>query len=245
MERVSSTSPGLKCRRTLVPILIGKIPASATSQSSGKKVAEEEEEGEHSGGGEGPEVANSLAGSHNSALGDLVCLSSPHQEAPGGDWGPRRSVSPLRLGLPQRQARGSSGQTEAFSQTPAVIEGGSHVSQDSAHQGSPRIASTTEPSVNDKEGELKETQTENVCSEEQEVQTEEATGEDEGTQTIPVAMSQANSQTDPSPIQVVSAPIQVSLCLSSGRSLCPRAANDGPHANQCHFVFWDTGDSPS
>ena len=139
-----------------MPILIGKIPASATSQSSGKKVAEEEEEGEHSGGGEGPEVANSLAGSHNSALGDLVCLSSPHQEGPGGDWGPRRSVSPLRLGLPQRQGRGSSGQTEAFSQTPAVIEGGSHVSQDSVHQGSPRIASTTESSVNDKEGELSE-----------------------------------------------------------------------------------------
>ena len=207
MERVSSTSPRLKCRRTLVPILIGKIPASATSQSSGKKVAEEEEEeGEHSGGGEGPEVANSLAGSHNSALGDLVCLSSPHQEGPGGDWGPRRSVSPLRLGLPQRQGRGSSGQTEAFSQTPAVIEGGSHVSQDSAHQGSPRVGSTTESSVSDKEGELKETQTENVFSEEQEVQTEEATGEDEGTQTIPVAMSQANSQTDPSPIQVVLAP---------------------------------------
>ena len=208
MERVSSTSPGLKCRRTLVPILIGKIPASATSQSSGKKVAEEEEEGEeHSGGGgEGPEVANSLAGSHNSALGDLVCLSSPHQEAPGGDWGPRRSVSPLRLGLPQRQQpRGSlSGQTsEAFSQTAAVTEGGSHVSQDLAHQGSPQIPSTTESSVKDREGELKETQTENVCVEEQEVQTEETEGEDEGTQTIPVAMSQANSQTDPSPIQVV------------------------------------------
>ena len=228
-----------------MPILIGKIPASATSQSSGKKVAEEEEEGEHSGGGEGPEVANSLAGSHNSALGDLVCLSSPHQEGPGGDWGPRRSVSPLRLGLPQRQGRGSSGQTEAFSQTPAVIEGGSHVSQDSAHQGSPRIASTTESPVSDKEGELKETQTENVFSEEQEVQTEEAAGEDEGTQTIPVAMSQANSQTDPSPIQVLLAPSQVSLCLSSGRSLCPRAANDGPHANQCHFFFWYTGDSPN
>ena len=189
-----------------------------------------------------------MAGSHNSALGDLVCLSSPHQEAPGGDWGPRRSVSPLRLGLPQRQQpRGSlSGQTsEAFSQTAAVTEGGSHVSQDLAHQGSPQIPSTTESSVNDRESELKETQTENVCVEEQEVQTEETEGEDEGTQTIPVAMSQANSQTDPSPIQVVLAPIQVSLCLSSGRSLCPRAANDGPHANQCHFVFWDTGDSPS
>ena len=186
-----------------------------------------------------------MAGSHNSALGDLVCLSSPHQEGPGGDWGPRRSVSPLRLGLPQRQGRGSSGQTEAFSQTPAVIEGGSHVSQDSAHQGSPRVGSTTESSVSDKEGELKETQTENVFSEEQEVQTEEATGEDEGTQTIPVAMSQANSQTDPSPIQVVLAPSQVSLSLSPGRSLCPRTANDGPHANQCHFLFWYTGDSPN
>lgn len=57
--------------------------------------------------------------------------------------------------------------------------------------------------MNDREGELKETQTENVCVEEQEVQTEETEGEDEGTQTIPVAMSQANSQTDPSPIQVV------------------------------------------
>ena len=197
MERVSSTSPGLKCRRTLVPILIGKIPASATSQSSGKKVAEEEEEEgeEHSGGGgEGPEVANSLAGSHNSALGDLVCLSSPHQEAPGGDWGPRRSVSPLRLSLPQRQPKTK----ESFSQTPSGKEGGTHVSQDLAE-----IPLTTESSVNDKDGgELKETQTENVCSEEQEVQTEEAEGEDEGTQTIPVAMSQANSQTDPSPIQV-------------------------------------------
>ena len=203
LEGVSSSSPGLKCRRTLVPILIGKIPATATSQSSGKKVAEEEE----SGGGEGPEVANSLAVSpHNSALGDLVCLSSPHQEAPGGDWGPRRSVSPLRLGLPQRQPRGWSGQTEAFSQTPAVNEGGSHVSQDLADQGS-RIA--PESSVNEKEGELKETQTDDVCSEEQEVQTEEATGEDEGTQTIPVAMSQANSQTDPSPIQVVLPPFQI------------------------------------
>ena len=192
MERVSSTSPGLKCRRTLVPILIGKIPASATSQSSGKKVAEEEEEGEHSGGGEGPEVVNSLAGS--SALGDLVCLSSPHQEAPGGDWGPRRSVSPLRLSLPQRQPKTK----ESFSQTPSGKEGGAHVSQDLAE-----IPLTTGSSVNDKDGgELKETQTENVCSEEQEVQTEEAEGEDEGTQTIPVAMSQANSQTDPSPIQV-------------------------------------------
>ena len=194
MERVSSTSPGLKCRRTLVPILIGKIPATATSQSSGKKVGEEEEE----------EVANSLAGSqsHNSALGDLVCLSSPHQEAPGGDWGVRRSVSPLRLGLPQRQQLSgslSSHQTlEAFSQTGAVTEDGSHVSQDLAHQSS----LTRESSVNEREGELKETQTEDVCVEEQEVQTEETEGEDEGTQTIPVAMSQANSQTDPTPIQV-------------------------------------------
>ena len=195
MERGSSTSPGLKCRRTLVPILIGKIPPTATSQSSGKKVGEEEEE----------EVANSLAGSqsHNSALGDLVCLSSPHQEAPGGDWGVRRSVSPLRLGLPQRQQqqRGSlsSHQTlEAFSQTGAVIEDGSHVNQDLAHQSS----LTRESSVNEREGELKETQTEDVCVEEQEVQTEETEGEDEGTQTIPVAMSQANSQTEPTPIKV-------------------------------------------
>ena len=193
MERVNSTSPGIKCRRTVVPILIGKIPTTATSQSSGKKVAEEEEEEEkEGGGGEGPEVVNSLAGS--SALGDLVCLSSPHQEAPGGDWGPRRSVSPLRLSLPQRQPKTK----ESFSQTPAGKEGGAHVSQDLAE-----IPLTTESSVNDKDGGwLKETQTENVCSEEQEVQTEEAEGEDEGTQTIPVAMSQANSQTDPSPIQV-------------------------------------------
>ena len=193
MERVNSTSPGIKCRRTVVPILIGKIPTTATSQSSGKKVAEEEEEEEkEGGGGEGPEVVNSLAGS--SALGDLVCLSSPHQEAPGGDWGPRRSVSPLRLSLPQRQPKTK----ESFSQTPSGKEGGAHVSQDLAE-----IPLTTESSVNDKDGgELKETQTENVCSEEQEVQTEEAEGEDEGTQTIPVAMSQANSQTDPSPIQV-------------------------------------------
>ena len=193
MERVNSTSPGIKCRRTLVPILIGKIPTTATSQSSGKKVAEEEEEEEkEGGGGEGPEVVNSLAGS--SALGDLVCLSSPHQEAPGGDWGPRRSVSPLRLSLPQRQPKTK----ESFSQTPSGKEGGTHVSQDLAE-----IPLTTESSVNDKDGgELKETQTENVYSEEQEVQTEEAEGEDEGTQTIPVAMSQANSQTDPSPIQV-------------------------------------------
>ena len=177
-----------------MPILIGKIPASATSQSSGKKVAEEEEEEKEGGGGEGPEVVNSLAGSHNSALGDLVCLSSPHQEAPGGDWGPRRSVSPLRLSLPQRQPKTK----ESFSQTPSGKEGGTHVSQDLAE-----IPLTTESSGNDKDGgELKETQTENVCSEEQEVQTEEAEGEDEGTQTIPVAMSQANSQTDPSPIQV-------------------------------------------
>ena len=191
MERVNSTSPGIKCRRTVVPILIGKIPTTATSQSSGKKVAEEEEEKE-GGGGEGPEVVNSLAGS--SALGDLVCLSSPHQEAPGGDWGPRRSVSPLRLSLPQRQPKTK----ESFSQTPSGKEGGAHVSQDLAE-----IPLTTESSGNDKDGgELKETQTENVCSEEQEVQTEEAEGEDEGTQTIPVAMSQANSQTDPSPIQV-------------------------------------------
>ena len=191
MERVNSTSPGIKCRRTVVPILIGKIPTTATSQSSGKKVAEEEEEKE-GGGGEGPEVVNSLAGS--SALGDLVCLSSPHQEAPGGDWGPRRSVSPLRLSLPQRQPKTK----ESFSQTPSGKEGGTHVSQDLAE-----IPLTTESSGNDKDGsELKETQTENVCSEEQEVQTEEAEGEDEGTQTIPVAMSQANSQTDPSPIQV-------------------------------------------
>ena len=191
MERVNSTSPGIKCRRTVVPILIGKIPTTATSQSSGKKVAEEEEEKE-GGGGEGPEVVNSLAGS--SALGDLVCLSSPHQEAPGGDWGPRRSVSPLRLSLPQRQPK----TRESFSQTPSGKEGGAHVSQDLAE-----IPLTTESSGNDKDGgELKETQTENVCSEEQEVQTEEAEGEDEGTQTIPVAMSQANSQTDPSPIQV-------------------------------------------
>ena len=193
MEQVNSTSPGIKCRRTVVPILIGKIPTTATSQSSGKKVAEEEEEEEkEGGGGEGPEVVNSLAGS--SALGDLVCLSSPHQEAPGGDWGPRRSVSPLRLSLPQRQPKTK----ESFSQTPSGKEGGAHVSQDLAE-----IPLTTESSVNDKDGgELKETQTENVCSEEQEVQTEEAEGEDEGTQTIPVAMSQANSQTDPSPIQV-------------------------------------------
>ena len=193
MERVNSTSPGIKCRRTVVPILIGKIPTTATSQSSGKKVAEEEEEEEkEGGGGEGPEVVNSLAGS--SALGDLVCLSSPHQEAPGGDWGPRRSVSPLRLSLPQRQPKTK----ESFSQTPSGKEGGAHVSQDLAE-----IPLTTESSGNDKDGgELKETQTENVCSEEQEVQTEEAEGEDEGTQTIPVAMSQANSQTDPSPIQV-------------------------------------------
>ena len=193
MERVNSTSPGIKCRRTVVPILIGKIPTTATSQSSGKKVAEEEEEEEkEGGGGEGPEVVNSLAGS--SALGDLVCLSSPHQEAPGGDWGPRRSVSPLRLSLPQRQPKTK----ESFSQTPSGKEGGAHVSQDLAE-----IPLTTESSVNDKDGgELKETQTENVYSEEQEVQTEEAEGEDEGTQTIPVAMSQANSQTDPSPIQV-------------------------------------------
>ena len=191
MERVNSTSPGIKCRRTVVPILIGKIPTTATSQSSGKKVAEEEEEKE-GGGGEGPEVVNSLAGS--SALGDLVCLSSPHQEAPGGDWGPRRSVSPLRLSLPQRQPKTK----ESFSQTQSGKEGGAHVSQDLAE-----IPLTTESSGNDKDGgELKETQTENVCSEEQEVQTEEAEGEDEGTQTIPVAMSQANSQTDPSPIQV-------------------------------------------
>ena len=191
MERVNSTSPGIKCRRTVVPILIGKIPTTATSQSSGKKVAEEEEEEKEGGGGEGPEVVNSLAGS--SALGDLVCLSSPHQEAPGGDWGPRRSVSPLRLSLPQRQPKTK----ESFSQTPSGKEGGAHVSQDLAE-----IPLTTESSVNDKDGsELKETQTENVCSEEQEVQTEEAEGEDEGTQTIPVAMSQANSQTDPSPIQ--------------------------------------------
>ena len=177
-----------------MPILIGKIPTTATSQSSGKKVAEEEEEEEEKegGGGEGPEVVNSLAGS--SALGDLVCLSSPHQEAPGGDWGPRRSVSPLRLSLPQRQPKTK----ESFSQTPSGKEGGTHVSQDLAE-----IPLTTESSGNDKDGsELKETQTENVCSEEQEVQTEEAEGEDEGTQTIPVAMSQANSQTDPSPIQV-------------------------------------------
>ena len=192
MERVNSTSPGIKCRRTVVPILIGKIPTTATSQSSGKKVAEEEEEEKEGGGGEGPEVVNSLAGS--SALGDLVCLSSPHQEAPGGDWGPRRSVSPLRLSLPQRQPKTK----ESFSQTPSGKEGGAHVSQDLAE-----IPLTTESSGNDKDGgELKETQTENVCSEEQEVQTEEAEGEDEGTQTIPVAMSQANSQTDPSPIQV-------------------------------------------
>ena len=202
MERVSSTSPGLKCRRTLVPILIGKIPATATSQSSGKKVAEEEEEGEQSGGGEGPEVANSFADSHNSALGDLVCLSSPHQEAPGGDWGPRRSVSPLRLGLPQRQARGSSGQTEAFSQTAAVTEGGSHVNQDLAKETQADNLTTAESPASVKASECEATQTEDVHNEEQEVQTEEAAGEDEGTQTIPIAMSQANSQTDPSPIQV-------------------------------------------
>ena len=179
---VDSASLSPKWRRTMVPIIIGEMPTNAAnSRSSGKKVAEEEEE---EGGGEGPEFADS------SALGDLDRLASPHQ-GPGHSG---RSVSPLRLSLPQRQPKTK----ESFSQTPSGKEGGAHVSQDLVE-----IPLTTESSVNDKDGgELKETQTENVCSEEQEVQTEEAEGEDEGTQTIPVAMSQANSQTDPSPIQV-------------------------------------------
>ena len=194
MDKV--TSPGLKCRRTLVPIVIGKIPAGATtSQSSGKKVAEEEEEEE--GVLEGPEVANS-GSQHNSVpLGDLVCLSSPHE---GGAWLGRRSVSPLRLDLPQRPAPPT--QTEAFSQTAAVTEGGSHVNQDLAKETQADNLTTAESPARVKDSECEATQTEDVHNEEQEVQTEEAKGEDEGTQTIPIAMSQANSQTDPSPIQV-------------------------------------------
>ena len=203
MDKVSS--PGLKCRRTVVPIVIGKIPAGATtSQSSGKKVAEEEEEEE--GVLEGPEVANS-GSQHNSVpLGDLVCLSSPH-EAGGEAWQERRSVEPLHLDLPQRPAPPT--QTEAFSQTAAVTEGGSHVNQDLAKETQADNLTTAESPASVKASECEATQTEDVHNEEQEVQTEEATGEDEGTQTIPVAMSQANSQTDPSPIQVVLAPFQV------------------------------------
>ena len=194
MDKV--TSPGLKCRRTLVPIVIGKIPAGATtSQSSGKKVAEEEEEGVL----EGPEVANS-GSQHNSVpLGDLVCLSSPH-ETGGEAWQGRRSVEPLLLDLPQRPAPPT--QTEAFSQTAAVTEGGSHVNQDLAKETQADNLTTAESPASARGSECEATQTDDVHNEEQEVQTEEAAGEDEGTQTIPIAMSQANSQTDPSPIQV-------------------------------------------
>ena len=203
LNTVDSASLSPKWRRTMVPIIIGEMPTNAAnSRSSGKKVAEEEEE---EGGGEGPEFADS------SALGDLVCLSSPHQ-GPGDS---RRSVSPLRLGLQQTRRRGRGVQTEApplltTNEVGTATEHSAAESEESVVT-KPEVEVTKEGEVTKananldvelKETFVKETQTEDVGGEEREVQTEDMEGEDEGTQTIPIAMSQATMQTEPQPIQV-------------------------------------------
>ena len=179
LDGAASAALGPKCRRTVVPILIGKNqqqPGGSASQSSAKKVGKEEE----AGGGEAPEVVtrNSSRGP-GGELGDLVTLASTE----GADWGRRRSVSPLRLQLPEPSRRGRNVQTSVEEEGPA-----------------------DKPTVSKPVTEEKQSQTEDDGCEsagrEVEVQTTEAEGEDEGTQTIPVAMSQAAMQTDPKPIQV-------------------------------------------